>query len=114
MADRFVLIEIARGAKELIRMEGNQTILNPPDVERASSRATEKKPYIFSFGESESPLSSKAQSLGMTTGGVGWMGNELMPRREHRGKRRVKTVSLPSMLTLHTRRQIILVSWIEG
>ncbi|WVQ95660.1 hypothetical protein IAU59_002758 [Kwoniella sp. CBS 9459] len=45
--------ERARGAKELIRMEGKQTILDPPEKGgQASSRATEKKPMNFSFDKS--------------------------------------------------------------
>lgn len=42
--------ELARGAKGLIRMEDNQTILEPPDVQ-LSGRSIEKKPQVFSFGE---------------------------------------------------------------
>lgn len=42
-------LELARGAKGLIRMEGTQTILEPPEV-TAGSRAIEKKPHVFSFG----------------------------------------------------------------
>ncbi|AAW41182.2 kinesin, putative [Cryptococcus deneoformans JEC21] len=45
--------EIARGSKELIRMEGSQTILDPPEATGgASSKAIEKKPMIFSFDKS--------------------------------------------------------------
>lgn len=45
--------EIARGSKELIRMEGGQTILDPPEsTGGASSKAIEKKPMIFSFDKS--------------------------------------------------------------
>ncbi|OCF33654.1 kinesin [Kwoniella heveanensis BCC8398] len=45
--------ERARGARELIRMEGNQTILDPPEQTGPSSgRATEKKPMNFSFDKS--------------------------------------------------------------
>ncbi|WVO20454.1 uncharacterized protein IAS62_001751 [Cryptococcus decagattii] len=45
--------EIARGSKELIRMEGGQTILDPPESTRgASLKAIEKKPMIFSFDKS--------------------------------------------------------------
>ena len=71
-----MLIELARGAKGLIRMVGNQTILAPPQEEGnaggennrrpfpiltgcsvgskagAGSRATEKKPQVFSFDKS--------------------------------------------------------------
>lgn len=32
-------------------MEGNRTILDPPEVQAASARAIEKKPQVFSFGE---------------------------------------------------------------
>lgn len=50
--------EISRGAKSLVRMDGNQTILDPPETAgnkdaepgSRSGRATEKKPQIFSFG----------------------------------------------------------------
>jgi hypothetical protein len=44
--------EMGRGAKGLIRMEGTQTILDPPEVADKSSKATEKKPMTFSFGKS--------------------------------------------------------------
>nr|XP_018259742.1 kinesin [Kwoniella dejecticola CBS 10117]OBR81900.1 kinesin [Kwoniella dejecticola CBS 10117] len=45
--------ELARGAKGLIRMKGNQTILDPPEqTGPASGRATEKKPMSFSFDKS--------------------------------------------------------------
>nr|XP_019007917.1 kinesin [Kwoniella pini CBS 10737]OCF46698.1 kinesin [Kwoniella pini CBS 10737] len=45
--------ELARGAKGLIRMDGNQTILDPPEqMGQASGRATEKKPVNFSFDKS--------------------------------------------------------------
>ncbi|WVW80817.1 hypothetical protein I302_102806 [Kwoniella bestiolae CBS 10118] len=45
--------ELARGAKGLIRMEGNQTILDPPEQSGPTSgRATEKKPMNFSFDKS--------------------------------------------------------------
>ncbi|WWD07311.1 hypothetical protein V865_005409 [Kwoniella europaea PYCC6329] len=45
--------ELARGAKGLIRMEGNQTILDPPEqTGQTSGRATEKKPMNFSFDKS--------------------------------------------------------------
>ncbi|ODN82908.1 hypothetical protein L202_01159 [Cryptococcus amylolentus CBS 6039] len=44
--------EIARGAKGLITMEGNQTIIQPPDVAAVSARAIEKKPMTFSFDKS--------------------------------------------------------------
>lgn len=32
-------------------MEGNRTILDPPDQPLSSNRAIEKKPLVFSFGE---------------------------------------------------------------
>lgn len=32
-------------------MEGGQTIIDPPDQQGASSRALDKKPMVFSFGE---------------------------------------------------------------
>ncbi|KAH9991622.1 hypothetical protein BJV74DRAFT_877977 [Russula compacta] len=49
--------ELARGAKPLVRMSGNQTLLDPPEVgssqEKASSgRATERKTMAFSFDKS--------------------------------------------------------------
>lgn len=49
--------ELARGAKPLIRMSGNQTFLDPPEAgssqEKASSgRATERKTMTFSFDKS--------------------------------------------------------------
>jgi hypothetical protein len=45
--------EIARGAKGLIRMQGNQTILDPPDPSQvSSSRAIEKAPKLFTFDKS--------------------------------------------------------------
>ncbi|KAI0289513.1 hypothetical protein BC826DRAFT_1159461 [Russula brevipes] len=49
--------ELARGAKPLIRMSGNQTLLDPPEQgsaqEKASSgRATERKTMAFSFDKS--------------------------------------------------------------
>ncbi|KAK4688603.1 hypothetical protein P7C73_g1497, partial [Tremellales sp. Uapishka_1] len=45
--------ELARGAKGLIQMEGDQTILNPPELSGAvSGRATEKRPQNFSFDKS--------------------------------------------------------------
>ncbi|OCH85030.1 kinesin-domain-containing protein [Obba rivulosa] len=49
--------EIARGAKCLVRMQGNQTILDPPEVgsqgaQAASGRATERKTMNFAFDKS--------------------------------------------------------------
>ncbi|KAI0699809.1 kinesin-domain-containing protein [Cytidiella melzeri] len=49
--------EIARGAKCLVRMEGNQTILDPPEAgsqgaQAASGRTTEKKTMNFAFDKS--------------------------------------------------------------
>jgi len=46
-------VELARGAKGLIRMEGSQTIIEAPQADdgHASSRSAGKKPQIFSFGE---------------------------------------------------------------
>ncbi|KAG5643581.1 hypothetical protein DXG03_000634 [Asterophora parasitica] len=46
--------ELARGAKPLIRMTGNQTIIDPPEVGSAqdSKRATERKQLAFSFDKS--------------------------------------------------------------
>lgn len=51
------MAELARGAKPLIRMSGNQTFLDPPESgsaqEKASSgRATERKTMAFSFDKS--------------------------------------------------------------
>ncbi|GMK54644.1 hypothetical protein CspeluHIS016_0112300 [Cutaneotrichosporon spelunceum] len=51
--------EIARGAKSLIRMEGNRTILDPPEVQTTSARAVEKKSQVFSFDKSYWSASSK-------------------------------------------------------
>lgn len=48
-------LELTRGAKGLIQMVGNQTILNPPQEEgkgATASRATEKKPQNFTFDKS--------------------------------------------------------------
>ncbi|KAI0722047.1 kinesin-domain-containing protein [Cerioporus squamosus] len=49
--------EIARGAKCLVRMEGNQTILEPPEpgsagAQATSGRASERKPMNFTFDKS--------------------------------------------------------------
>ncbi|KAJ7667510.1 kinesin-like protein [Mycena polygramma] len=46
--------EIARGAKPLIRMEGNSTFIDPPEGGSAqdSKRATERKTIAFSFDKS--------------------------------------------------------------
>ncbi|KAH9894077.1 kinesin-domain-containing protein [Cubamyces lactineus] len=49
--------EIARGAKCLVRMEGNQTILEAPEpgsagAQAASGRATERKTMTFTFDKS--------------------------------------------------------------
>ncbi|KIY45170.1 kinesin-domain-containing protein [Fistulina hepatica ATCC 64428] len=46
--------EIARGAKPLIRMEGSQTFLDPPETGSAQDtrRATERKTMAFSFDRS--------------------------------------------------------------
>ncbi|KAI1788971.1 kinesin-domain-containing protein [Ganoderma leucocontextum] len=49
--------EIARGAKCLVRMEGNQTILGPPEAgsagaQAASGRAAERKAMNFTFDKS--------------------------------------------------------------
>ncbi|KAI0346933.1 kinesin-domain-containing protein [Trametopsis cervina] len=49
--------EIARGARSLVRMEGNQTILDPPEpgssgAQAASGRTTEKKTMNFTFDKS--------------------------------------------------------------
>src|SRR4051794_5421105 len=47
-------IELARGAKPLIRMTGNQTILDPPETgsTQDAKRATERKMMAFSFDKS--------------------------------------------------------------
>ena len=46
--------ELARGAKPLIRMQGNQTFLDPPEAGSAqdAKRATERKTMSFSFDKS--------------------------------------------------------------
>ncbi|KAJ7896033.1 kinesin-like protein [Mycena olivaceomarginata] len=47
--------ELARGAKPLIRMEGNTTFIDPPEggsVQDSSKRATERKTIAFSFDKS--------------------------------------------------------------
>ncbi|KZT12686.1 kinesin-domain-containing protein [Laetiporus sulphureus 93-53] len=49
--------EVARGARCLVRMEGNQTILDPPEpgsqaAQAASGRATERKVMNFAFDKS--------------------------------------------------------------
>lgn len=46
--------ELARGAKPLIRMQGNQTFLDPPEPGSAqdTKRATERKTMPFSFDKS--------------------------------------------------------------
>ncbi|KAJ3754572.1 kinesin-like protein [Lentinula raphanica] len=46
--------ELARGAKPLIRMSGNQTFLDPPEVgsSQDTKRATERKTMAFSFDKS--------------------------------------------------------------
>ncbi|KAF9032663.1 kinesin-domain-containing protein [Hymenopellis radicata] len=46
--------ELARGAKPLIRMQGNQTFIDPPESGSAqdSKRATERKTMAFSFDKS--------------------------------------------------------------
>lgn len=43
--------ELARGATMLIRMEGNQTLLDPPP-DTAGGRAVEKKTHAFTFDKS--------------------------------------------------------------
>ena len=52
-----VAIEVARGAKCLVRMEGNQTILEAPEpgsagAQAASGRASERKMMNFTFDKS--------------------------------------------------------------
>lgn len=46
--------ELARGAKPLIRMQGNQTFIDPPETGTAqdSKRATERKTMAFGFDKS--------------------------------------------------------------
>ncbi|KAJ3798287.1 kinesin-like protein [Lentinula aff. detonsa] len=46
--------ELARGAKPLIRMSGNQTFLDPPEVgsQQDTKRATERKTMAFGFDKS--------------------------------------------------------------
>ncbi|KAA1465952.1 kinesin-like protein [Dentipellis sp. KUC8613] len=46
--------ELARGAKPLIRMQGNQTFLDPPEAgsSQEKARATERKTMAFSFDKS--------------------------------------------------------------
>ncbi|KIK55370.1 hypothetical protein GYMLUDRAFT_47928 [Collybiopsis luxurians FD-317 M1] len=46
--------ELARGAKPLIRMSGNQTFLDPPEAgsQQDAKRATERKTMAFSFDKS--------------------------------------------------------------
>ncbi|KAJ8595053.1 kinesin-domain-containing protein [Rhizopogon salebrosus TDB-379] len=46
--------ELARGAKPLIRMQGNQTFIDPPESgsQQDSKRATERKTMAFSFDKS--------------------------------------------------------------
>ncbi|KAF9645340.1 kinesin-like protein [Thelephora ganbajun] len=49
--------ELARGAKPLIRMQGNQTILDPPEpgsaqAQASSGRASERKTHNFTFDKS--------------------------------------------------------------
>jgi kinesin family protein 1 len=48
------LAEISRGARPLVRMQGNQTLLDPPESGSAqdSRRATERKTMMFSFDKS--------------------------------------------------------------
>ena len=47
------MLELARGAKGLIRMVGNQTFLDPPEETGGpKGRATERKTMAFSFDKS--------------------------------------------------------------
>ncbi|KIJ56915.1 hypothetical protein M422DRAFT_23046 [Sphaerobolus stellatus SS14] len=63
--------ELARGAKPLIRMEGNMTFLDPPETGSAQAgRATERKTMAFSFdksywsaGERDEPRYCSQQTL---------------------------------------------------
>lgn len=53
--DLLYTAELARGAKPLIRMEGNTTFIDPPEggsVQDSSKRATERKTIAFSFDKS--------------------------------------------------------------
>jgi hypothetical protein len=54
LLDSLLCTELARGAKPLIRMSGNQTLIDPPEVGSAqdSKRATERKTMSFSFDKS--------------------------------------------------------------
>jgi kinesin family protein 1 len=48
-------LELARGAKPLIRMQGNQTFIDPPESgsnQDSKGRATERKTMTFSFDKS--------------------------------------------------------------
>lgn len=58
-------VELARGAKGLIRVDGSQTILEAPqaDDSHASSRAIGKKPQVFSFGKLSYPRWNEADGL---------------------------------------------------
>jgi len=51
---RISATELARGAQPLIRMQGNQTFLDPPEPgsQQDSKRATERKTMAFSFDKS--------------------------------------------------------------
>jgi len=44
--------ELARGAKPLIRMQGNQTMIDPPESGGDGKRASDKKTLSFSFDKS--------------------------------------------------------------
>lgn len=48
------VVELARGAKPLIRMQGNQTLLDPPEAgsSQDTKRSTERKTMAFSFDKS--------------------------------------------------------------
>lgn len=65
--ERRFVPEIARGAKCLVRMERNQTILDPPEpgsagAQAASGRATERKLMTFTFDKSYWSAGSREDS----------------------------------------------------
>jgi hypothetical protein len=74
--------ELARGAKGLIRMEGSQTIIEPPQIDdiHVSSRSAGKKPQIFSFGE----LAAFEQLADKQTSHIGPLGSVMIQITRHR------------------------------
>jgi hypothetical protein len=74
--------ELARGAKGLIRMEGSQTIIEPPQIDdtHTSSRSAGKKPQIFSFGE----LPSTEELADQQTSHIGPLESEMSQITRHR------------------------------